>query len=47
MNPSADDMICDPACGTSGFLIVAAGEWLKENRKERDIFLIKIKKNII
>lgn len=23
----------DPACGTSGFL-VAAGEWLKENRKE-------------
>lgn len=24
-----DDMICDPACGTSGFL-VAAGEYLKE-----------------
>ncbi|MBQ8171806.1 MAG: SAM-dependent DNA methyltransferase [Oscillospiraceae bacterium] len=27
--PKPDDMICDPACGTSGFL-VAAGEYLKE-----------------
>ena len=33
MNPSADEVICDPACGTSGFL-VAAGVYLKENRKE-------------
>ena len=33
MNPSADEIICDPACGTSGFL-VAAGEYLKEHRKE-------------
>lgn len=34
MKPSADDMICDPACGTSGFL-VASGEWLKEIVKKR------------
>ena len=36
MQPRPDDVICDPAAGTSGFL-VAAGEWLKENRKQ-DIF---------
>ena len=42
MNPSADEVICDPACGTSGFL-VAAGEYLKENRKQ-EIFFDKIKK---
>lgn len=43
MNPSADEMICDPACGTSGFL-VAAGEYLKEKRKE-EIFFDKQKKD--
>ena len=37
MQPTADDIICDPACGTSGFL-VAAGEWLKENRKQEIFF---------
>ena len=37
MAPRADDVICDPACGTSGFL-VAAGEYLKENRKEEIFF---------
>lgn len=37
MEPKADDMICDPACGTSGFL-VAAGEYLKENCKEEVFF---------
>lgn len=42
MNPSADEIICDPACGTSGFL-VAAGEYLKENKKE-EIFFNKNKK---
>ena len=36
MEPTPDEVICDPACGTSGFL-VAASEYLKENRKE-DIF---------
>ena len=43
MQPSADDIICDPACGTSGFL-VAAGEYLKEYHKE-EIFYDKVKKN--
>ena len=37
MDPKADDMICDPACGTSGFL-VSAGEYLKEHRKEKIFF---------
>lgn len=43
MDPKADDVICDPACGTSGFL-VTAGEYLKENRKE-EIFYDKQKKD--
>lgn len=43
MEPKADDVICDPACGTSGFL-VAASEYLKENHKE-EIFFDKIKKD--
>ena len=29
LDPKPDDTICDPACGTSGFL-VASGEYLKE-----------------
>ena len=43
MAPTADEVICDPACGTTGFL-VAAGEYLKENRKE-EIFYSKQKKD--
>lgn len=43
MNPKSDDVICDPACGTSGFL-VTAGEYLKENYKE-EIFFNKQKKD--
>lgn len=43
MDPKADEMICDPACGTSGFL-VASGEYLKEHRKE-EIFFDKEKKD--
>lgn len=42
MQPDVGDVICDPACGTSGFL-VAAGEYLKENKKD-EIFYDKIKK---
>ena len=42
MDPKADEIICDPACGTSGFL-VAAGEYLKERRKE-EIFFDRQKK---
>ena len=43
MAPKPDDVICDPACGTSGFL-VAAGEYLKENHKE-EILFNRIKKD--
>lgn len=43
MAPEADDIICDPACGTSGFL-VAAGEYLKEHKKE-EIFYDKAAKD--
>ena len=39
MNPSSDEVICDPACGTSGFL-VAAGE-----KKKEEIFFDKQKKD--
>ncbi len=42
MDPKSDEVICDPACGTSGFL-VASGEYLKRNRKE-EIFYNKEKK---
>jgi type I restriction enzyme M protein len=31
--PSPKDILCDPACGTAGFL-VAAGEYLREHHKE-------------
>ena len=37
MQPKPTDVICDPACGTSGFL-VAAGEYLKEVHKEEIFF---------
>ena len=43
MQPKPDDIICDPACGTSGFL-VTAGEYLKEKHKE-EIFFNKQKKD--
>ncbi|MBQ9961236.1 MAG: N-6 DNA methylase [Firmicutes bacterium] len=43
MDPKADDVICDPACGTSGFLVSAA-EYLKETKKE-EIFYNKAKKD--
>ncbi len=37
VEPKPTDTICDPACGTSGFLI-AAGEYLKEHHKEEVLF---------
>ena len=43
MEPAPDEVICDPACGTSGFL-VAASEYLKENRKE-EVFFNRQNKN--
>ena len=43
MDPKPNDIICDPACGTSGFL-VSAGTYLKEKYKE-EIFFDKDKKD--
>lgn len=43
MDPSSEEEICDPACGTSGFL-VASGEYLKEKKKD-EIFFDKQKKD--
>ena len=37
MEPKPNEIICDPACGTSGFL-VAASEYLKEHKKEEVFF---------
>ena len=37
MDPKPDEIICDPACGTSGFL-VSASEYLKENKKDEVLF---------
>ena len=33
VKPTPTDIVCDPACGTGGFL-VATGEYLRENHKE-------------
>lgn len=44
MEPRPDDTICDPACGTSGFLVVAS-EYLKENRKEEVFYNQKNKEH--
>ncbi len=43
LDPKPDDTICDPACGTSGFL-VAAGEYLKDKYKD-EIFYNREKKD--
>lgn len=43
MEPEADDIICDPSCGTAGFL-VEAGEYLRSRKKE-EIFYDKGKKD--
>ena len=49
MKPNPTDVICDPACGTSGFLLTA-GEYLKDNchneiffdRKNKDHYMNKM-----
>ena len=37
MDPKANEIVCDPACGTSGFL-VAVSDYLKETRKQEVFF---------
>ena len=43
MQPKPDFTICDPACGTAGFL-VASEEYLMENHK-KEIFFDRVKKD--
>ncbi|MBQ7036749.1 MAG: SAM-dependent DNA methyltransferase [Clostridia bacterium] len=43
VQPKQEDVICDPACGTAGFL-VEAGKFLRENCKE-EIFFNRQKKD--
>lgn len=43
MDPQLDEVICDPACGTSGFL-VEAGAYLK-NKYKNEIFFDRDKKD--
>lgn len=44
VTPNPEDVICDPACGTSGFL-VAAGEYLREHYRDQVLFEPKSKKH--
>lgn len=43
MQPKPTDVICDPACGSAGFLI-SAGEYLRTNHKE-EIFFNRINRD--
>ena len=43
VDPKPDDVICDPACGTAGFL-VEAGKYIKSNYS--DLFFNRIKKDL-
>lgn len=44
MYPKADDLICDPACGTSGFL-VESSEYLRKKKKAEVLFNAKNKEH--
>lgn len=46
MDPKSDEIICDPACGTSGFL-VEASEYLRKNKKEEVLFERKNKEHFM
>lgn len=46
MDPKSDEIICDPACGTSGFL-VEASEYLRKNKKEEVLFDRKNKEHFM
>ena len=43
MKPTPDELICDPACGTSGFLVTAS-DYLRENYKN-DILMNRQKRD--
>lgn len=46
MDPKPDDTICDPAAGTSGFLVEAA-DYLKENKKKEVLLNPENKKHFM
>lgn len=43
VQPTIEDVICDPACGTAGFLTVA-GEYIRQHY-EKELFKDKVKKH--
>ena len=45
MRPSIDESVCDPACGTGGFLL-AAYEYMKKQSKDREK-LANLKQNLL
>lgn len=45
MDPKADDLICDPACGTSGFL-VESSEYLRKRKKQKFCLMQKTRNTI-
>lgn len=41
MQPKPDEIICDPACGTSGFLIVAGEYLMEDEERKREVLFDK------
>ena len=41
MQPKPDEIICDPACGTSGFLIAASEYLMKDEERKREVLFDK------
>lgn len=41
MQPKSDEIICDPACGTSGFLIAASEYLMEDEARKREVLFDK------
>lgn len=44
MQPKPDEIICDPACGTSGFLIAASEYLMEDEERKREVLFDKANK---
>lgn len=44
MQPKPDEIICDPACGTSGFLIAASEYLMEDEERKREVLFDKTNK---
>ena len=44
MQPKSDEIICDPACGTSGFLIAASEYLMEDEERKREVLFDKANK---